>query len=183
MALYVTITFAVGLALAVAALVFALIKKKFIYSFDQGTDLMREIAKATQDGAMAFLKREYTYLVVFVVAVVILLAIFLDVLTAACFVCGALASATAGFIGMRVSTRSAVRTTEAARTSLLKALSVAFSSGTVMGFTVVGLGVGGIAVLGLILVNVLEEGKNWIEPIFGFSFGASSIALFARVGG
>jgi K(+)-stimulated pyrophosphate-energized sodium pump len=182
--------FLAGALIAIAALIFAYLRKVFIYRHDQGNELMREIALATQQGAMAFLKREYQTIVVFVIVVALLIGVFLDGAggwwTAAAFVLGAFASGLAGFIGMCVSTRSAVRTTEAARTSLAKALTIAFSSGSVMGFTVVGLGLFGISALSIALIYVYSgsvSGGRWIDPLFGFSFGASSIALFARVGG
>ena len=176
---------------ALLSLAFAIIKRRFIYSHDQGTDEMKKLAGAIQDGAMAFLKKEYSWLCVFVA--VVALALFLGLgedgqglSTAICFIYGAISSAMAGFIGMRVATRSAVRTTEAAKTSLGKALTVAFSSGAVMGFTVVGLGLLGVSILTWYFQPPAGSGSSstdWIKPIFGFSFGASSIALFARVGG
>jgi len=176
---------------ALLSLAFAIIKRRFIYSHDQGTDEMKKLAGAIQDGAMAFLKKEYSWLCVFVA--VVALALFLGLgedgqglSTAICFIYGAISSAMAGFIGMRVATRSAVRTTEAAKTSLGKALTVAFSSGAVMGFTVVGLGLLGVSILTWYFQPAAGSGASstdWIKPIFGFSFGASSIALFARVGG
>ena len=174
-----------SLAVAIASLIFAGFRRLAIYREDAGTDEMRELAKAIQEGAMAFLKREYRALAVFAFVVCICIGIGLSWWTAACFVYGAISSALAGFIGMRVATHSAVRTTQAARTSLSKALGVAFSSGAVMGFTVVGLGLLGICALTLIFkMNSASLGlTRWIDPIFGFSFGASSIALFARVGG
>ena len=173
-------------AVALLSLAFAVIRRRFIYSQDQGTDEMKKLAGLIQDGAMAFLKKEYSWLCVFVSVVALAIVAGLDNggYTAACFVYGAFSSALAGFIGMRVATRSAVRTTQAAKTSLSKALSVAFSSGAVMGFTVVGLGLLGIVILTLLMREQLgSAGDTWIQPIFGFSFGASSIALFARVGG
>ena len=176
-------------AVALLSLAFAVIRRRFIYSQDQGTDEMKKLAGLIQDGAMAFLKKEYSWLCVFVSIVAVALYLIVAGLdnggyTAACFVYGAFSSALAGFIGMRVATRSAVRTTQAAKTSLSKALSVAFSSGAVMGFTVVGLGLLGIVILTLLMREQLgSAGDTWIQPIFGFSFGASSIALFARVGG
>jgi len=183
-------------AVALISIGYAVVRRKFIYGHDQGTEQMQEIAKATQDGAMAFLKREYTVLFFFVVVVFLAIGIFLKDgggwWTALCFVYGAFSSALAGFIGMRVATRSAVRTTEAAKTGLARALTVAFSSGAVMGFTVVGLGLLGVVLLSLLMSNLEALGvgsdlaidkSKWIEPLFGFSFGASSIALFARVGG
>jgi K(+)-stimulated pyrophosphate-energized sodium pump len=182
-------------AIALVSIGYAVVRRKFIYRHDPGTEEMQEIAKATQDGAMAFLKREYTVLSVFVVVVFLAIGIFLKEgggwWTALCFVYGAFSSAMAGFIGMRVATRSAVRTTQAAKTGLAKALTIAFSSGAVMGFTVVGLGLLGVVLLSLLMSNLEAFGVGsdlihtgpWIEPLFGFSFGASSIALFARVGG
>jgi len=187
-----------ALAIALVSISYAFIRKKFIYGHDQGTQEMQDIAAATQDGAMAFLKREYTVLTAFVAVVFLCIGFFLKDgggwWTAMCFVLGALFSATAGFVGMRVATRSAVRTTEAAKTSLAQALTIAFSSGAVMGFTVVGLGLLGVVGLALLLKNLPAMGvgadllgadwdAKWLQPLFGFSFGASSIALFARVGG
>ncbi len=180
-----TIVLVGGLIIAVLSLGFAAWKTKFIYAHPQGDELMQKIALATQQGAMAFLKREYQVLSIFVVVVALALGFGLQESgwwTAGCFVYGAISSALAGFVGMRVATRSAVRTTEAAKTGLAKALTVAFSSGAVMGFTVVGLGLFGVTVVALVLRSTSDV-PRWIEPIFGFSFGASSIALFARVGG
>ena len=176
---------------ALLSLAFAINRRRFIYSHDQGTDEMKKLAGAIQDGAMAFLKKEYSWLCVFVAIVAVALYFGLGeeghgLSTAVCFVYGAISSAMAGFIGMRVATRSAVRTTEAAKTSLGKALTVAFSSGAVMGFTVVGLGLLGVSILTWYFQPAAGSGSSstdWIKPIFGFSFGASSIALFARVGG
>ena len=176
---------------ALLSLAFAINRRRIIYSHDQGTDEMKKLAGAIQDGAMAFLKKEYSWLCVFVAIVAVALYFGLGeeghgLSTAVCFVYGAISSAMAGFIGMRVATRSAVRTTEAAKTSLGKALTVAFSSGAVMGFTVVGLGLLGVSILTWYFQPPAGSGSSstdWIKPIFGFSFGASSIALFARVGG
>ena len=174
---------------ALLSLAFAVIRRRFIYKQDQGTDEMKKLAGLIQDGAMAFLKKEYSWLCVFVGVVALALAVGLGddgPSTAVCFIYGAISSALAGFIGMRVATRSAVRTTEAAKTSLGKALTVAFSSGAVMGFTVVGLGLLGVSILTWYFQPPAGSGSSstdWIKPIFGFSFGASSIALFARVGG
>ena len=171
-------------AVALVSLAFAVIRRRFIYKQPQGTDEMKKLAGLIQDGAMAFLKKEYSWLCVFVTVVALAIAVGLPNggYKAACFIYGAFSSALAGFIGMRVATRSAVRTTEAAKTSLSKALTVAFSSGAVMGFTVVGLGLLGIVLLTWIMKEQVGL-TDWIDPIFGFSFGASSIALFARVGG
>ena len=150
---------------------------------------MQIIAKAISEGAMAFLKAEYKILVWFVLAVAILMALGGSGNTGSSwiaglsFVIGAFCSVLAGYIGMKVATKSNVRTTAAARTSLNKALEVAFSGGSVMGMGVVGLGVLGLGSLFLIYNNMGWDINKVITVITGFSFGASSIALFARVGG
>jgi K(+)-stimulated pyrophosphate-energized sodium pump len=181
-------------ACGVAALAFAWLKSMWILKQDPGNDRMQEIGKAVREGAMAFLSREYKVLGLFVVIVAALLAIFNKGplrLTAVSFVVGALCSGLAGFFGMKVATASNMRTTQGARTGLPKALAVAFSGGTVMGMCVVGLGVLGLSVLTVVYSNLfLGEGTELADlrmvvlPILsGFSLGASSIALFARVGG
>ena len=173
-----------GLALVFAAYFFARVQAE-----DPGTARMQEIAAAIQEGAMAFLRREYRTLVVFVLVVAaVILAVGLATpaesmqpLTALAFVLGATCSATAGYVGMRSATRANVRTAQAATNGLNRALGVAFSGGAVMGLTVVGLGL-----LGLGLVTVLFADPNNLVTfniVNGFGFGASSIALFARVGG
>ena len=179
-----------SLIVALVSLLFAWKRRGWIYKQDAGTPEMREIATATQEGAMAFLKQEYSVLAGFTAIVFLLICFGLKDsggwLTGIAFLYGAFSSGLAGFVGMRVATRSAVRTAQAAKTSLGQALGVAFSSGAVMGFTVVGLGLLGICVLSLIFQNIDWQAlglRSWIDPIFGFSFGASSIALFARVGG
>ena len=170
-----------ALIVAAAAVAIAIALFRVIMTKDAGTDRMKEIAKAIQEGGRAFLHAEYRWLAVFVVAVFILLAALpaFSLKTAIAFALGALASASAGYFGMHTATRAAVRTTQAARTSLMGALDIAFKSGTVMGMTVVGLGLLGVAGLVLIYGQSSEE----LEQVLGFSFGASSIALFARVGG
>ena len=170
---------------AIAALVFAIAKYGGIMKQDAGDSKMQEISKQIQEGAAAFLQAEYKWLTVFVVAVGA--AIFfseqqgLGQSTAIAFVAGAAASAVAGYFGMHTATRSAVRTTQAARTSLTAGLQVSFASGVVMGMSVVGL-----ALLGLCIFTYLyapDFDAKGLENVLGFSFGASSIALFARVGG
>ncbi|MEM7261817.1 MAG: sodium-translocating pyrophosphatase, partial [Planctomycetota bacterium] len=178
----------IGIAAAVVSIVYAFVLTGWIKKQSDGDDRMRELAKAVQDGAMAFLKTEYSILSVFVLLVAGVLFFALPEVgqdTAIAFVIGALMSGIAGWVGMRTATQSAVRTTEAAKTNLSGALTVAFRSGAVMGLTVVGLGLAGICVLYLMHAPT-ETGAgmaNYIEPILGFSFGASSVALFARVGG
>jgi len=172
--------------LAVLALVFAVIKYFAIMKRDAGTQEMQDISKLVQDGAAAFLKAEYKWLAVFVVIVAIAIGMSsaedgLGPNTAVAFVCGALASAIAGYFGMHTATRAAVRTTQAATNSLADALGVSFSSGVVMGMSVVGLALLGVAVFTIMYAP--EFGTSGLENVLGFSFGASSIALFSRVGG
>ena len=164
-------------ALAVVALLFAFYKISFVSKQDAGTDRMKEISSAISDGARAFLFAEYRILAIFVAVLFIAIGFGLNSwITAVCFLCGAAFSILAGYIGMNVATKANVRTANAARLSgMNKALSIAFSGGSVMGMCVVGLGLLGASVLYLIFNN--------LNVLFGFSLGASSIALFARVGG
>ena len=179
-------------AAGVLALLFAAFKSSWVKGQDAGDDKMQVIAGHIQEGAMAFLKREYTVLSIFVVIVAVLLAVGnaslenSHWLIGISFVLGASASALAGFFGMRIATLANVRTTQAARTGLNTALAVAFSGGAVMGMVVVGLGVLGLSLLYIIYTQIF--GETWgmerlLQVISGFSLGASSIALFARVGG
>ena len=161
---------------AAVALLFALYKARYVSKCDAGNSRMQEIAAAIAEGASAFLRAEYKILAIFIVVLFVLIAIFIDFGTAVCFVVGACFSILAGFFGMRVATKANVRTANAALTSgMNKALSVAFSGGSVMGMCVVGLGL-----LGCSLIYIITGNYN---ILFGFSLGASSIALFARVGG
>ena len=173
----------------IAALVFVFFKNSWVTKQDGGNEKMARIAKNIADGAMSFLKAEYKILSIFVVAVAILLYFKgtyetgSNGMVAVSFIVGAFCSGLAGFIGMKVATKANVRTTQAARTSLGKALEVAFAGGAVMGLGVVGLGV-----LGLSSLFMLYSGQGWnisevLNVLSGFSLGASSIALFARVGG
>jgi K(+)-stimulated pyrophosphate-energized sodium pump len=196
-----TIIYVIPIA-GIVALLFTYIKSKWVERQDAGTEKMARIASHTAEGAMAFLKAEYRVLAVFVVLVAILLGVQGALteeshpLVALSFVVGALCSGLAGFIGMKVATKANVRTANAARSSLNEALTVAFSGGSVMGMGVVGLGVLGLSLLfwlytsvfGFIpsadtSVDVQTTLAQVITVITGFSFGASSIALFARVGG
>ena len=176
----------------VLALAFVFVKSAWVTKQEQGTDKMIRIAKNITDGAMAFLKAEYKILAVFVVAVAVLLYFKGTAETgshgmvAISFIVGAICSALAGFIGMKVATKANVRTTQAARTSLGKALEVAFAGGAVMGLGVVGLGVLGLSGLFAIYQEIWPGEENVsmvLNVLSGFSLGASSIALFARVGG
>lgn len=177
----------------VLGIIFVLWKSAWVTKQDAGTDKMKKIAGHIAEGAMAFLKAEYKVLAVFVVCVAILLGVSANLetsspLVAVSFILGAFCSALAGFIGMQVATKANVRTTHAARTSLGRALEVAFAGGSVMGMGVVGLGILGLSTLFIIYSNIfgIDNQANLtqvITIITGFSFGASSIALFARVGG
>lgn len=176
------------------ALLFTYIKSAWVKKQDPGNEKMRNIATFIQDGAMAFLKAEYKILIFFVIVVAGLLAwqgattAGSSPLVAVSFVVGSFCSALAGFIGMRVATLANVRTTNAAINGLNKALSIAFAGGSVMGMGVVGLGVFGLSSLFILFsfthgVDTLTDANMVISIVTGFSFGASSIALFARVGG
>src|SRR5690606_24713340 len=145
---------------------------------DPGTDRMKEIASYIQEGSMAFLRREYKYIAIFTVVLFIILTVApgLGIKTALSFLLGAFFSVLAGFFGMKVATKANVRTANAARVSgMNKALSIAFSGGAVMGMSVVGLGIIGVSVLYMIFQDA--------TVVTGFGLGASSIALFGRVGG
>lgn len=162
--------------LAVAALLFAAYKAHYVSKADPGTERMQEISAAIAEGASAFLRSEYKILVIFIIVLFALISIFIDIGTGVCFILGALCSILAGFFGMKVATKANVRTANAAKESgMNKALSIAFSGGSVMGMCVVGLGL-----LGCSLIYIITGNYN---ILFGFSLGASSIALFARVGG
>ena len=183
----------IAIGAGVLALLFAAGLAYRVLKEDQGTDAMKEIGKAIQEGANAFLTREYITLAVFVVIVTVVLAVFIDNLfqlesieditnvartvpeTAIAYVIGAICSAGTGYIGMNIATRANTRTAAAAMVGLNPGLRVAFSSGAVMGTTVVGISIIGVSVLYLIFQD--------ITVVAGFGFGASSIALFARVGG
>ncbi|MGD9900086.1 MAG: sodium-translocating pyrophosphatase [Calditrichaceae bacterium] len=185
------VSFAIGTA--ILALMFAFWKSLWVNKQDSGTEKMSKIASNIRDGAMAFLAREYKVLAIFVLVVAIaLVAGNLQKgtqLVALSFVVGAVSSALAGFFGMRVATVANVRTTNAARKSISEALMVAFSGGSVMGMSVVGLGLLGLGGLFLLYSQLYDTSsltvlQNQVMPILsGFSLGASSIALFARVGG
>jgi K(+)-stimulated pyrophosphate-energized sodium pump len=175
------------------ALLYTFWKTGWVTRQDAGTDKMKNIANAIAEGAMAFLKAEYRILAIFVLAVAILLGVSGNTpesspLVAASFILGAFCSGLAGFIGMKVATKANVRTTNAAREGLGKALEIAFAGGSVMGLGVVGLGVLGLSVLFIVYSHMFgtadyQSVNRVITVITGFSFGASSIALFARVGG
>ncbi|PKB72614.1 MAG: sodium-translocating pyrophosphatase, partial [SAR202 cluster bacterium Io17-Chloro-G7] len=176
-------SFIVAIVAGSVALLFALVTAIRVLRSDPGNHAMQEIGVAIQEGAAAFLRREYTVLVPFVVVVSGVLWVLIDwhirddvvPRTAISYLVGTIASATAGYIGMNVAVRANVRTAAAAMRGLNPALRIAFSSGSVMGTTVVGIGLLGVTILYVVFQD--------ISVVAGFGFGASSIALFARVGG
>ena len=184
-----TLTYLVPVT-GVIALLYAYTRAKWVGKQDPGTELMVELADAIAEGARAFLRQEYRVLFVFVIVVAVLLA-FANAsqpesswLISVSFIVGAFCSALAGFVGMTVATKANVRTTQAARTGLAPALNVAFSGGLVMGLSVVGLGVLGLGSLFIAYDTMTVWNITKIVGVIsGFSLGASSIALFARVGG
>jgi len=165
----------IALGIGIITLLFAIYLAFGVVRKDQGSPKMKEISKAIQNGAKAFLKREYKFLSIFVIVLAVVLAAVINVMTALSFVVGAVLSALAGYIGMWIATRANVRTTNAAIKSLNAALRVSFSSGAVMGLTVVSFGLIGLSLLYFLVGDP--------SLIVGFGFGASSVALFARVGG
>ncbi|MFT6398200.1 MAG: K(+)-stimulated pyrophosphate-energized sodium pump, partial [Bradymonadia bacterium] len=177
-------------AAGILALIFAAMKSSWVVKQDQGDDTMKKIAKMIQEGAMAFLAREYKVLAVFSVIVAIVLGVSAKAsggsgYVSLSFVVGAVASGLAGYFGMRIATLSNNRTTAAARIGLSEALAVAFAGGSVMGMSVVGLALIGLGGLFILYTQVLfpQDIETTLQVITGFSMGASSIALFARVGG
>ncbi len=187
------------LGCGVVSLLFTYFRSQWVIRQDAGDAKMEEISKAIADGAMAFLKQEYKVLGGFVVIIALLLAYMgssnenSSPLIALSFIIGAFFSAMAGFIGMKIATKANVRTAQAAKTSLSKALQVSFSGGSVMGMGVAGLAVLGLGSLFLVFYKIFVEAKSGtangldmeraLEVLTGFSLGAESIALFARVGG
>ncbi|HRH10416.1 MAG TPA: sodium/proton-translocating pyrophosphatase, partial [Bacteroidia bacterium] len=186
----------------IVGLIVMAIKSAWVNKQDAGDKNMQELAGYIADGAMAFLKAEWKILSIFVIFAAALLAysgtihevngqqIHSSWIISLAFIVGAVFSATAGYIGMKAATKANVRTTQAARTSLKQALKVSFTGGTVMGLGVAGLavlGLGGLFIVFLKMFNVVEvdsdQMKTAIEVLTGFSLGAESIALFARVGG
>lgn len=166
------------------ALLFAAFLSSKINKVSAGDDRMKEISSYIHEGAMAFLKREYKTLAIFIVVLFVILALGINVQTAVCFLVGSIFSTLAGFFGMQVATRANVRTANAAREKGMNgALSIAFSGGAVMGMCVVGLGILGVSALYIILTSMNIDPEEVVNIITGFGLGASSLALFGRVGG
>jgi K(+)-stimulated pyrophosphate-energized sodium pump len=174
-----------ALACAVAAVVYGLVSAQWILGLPQGNERMRQIAGAIQEGAGAYMKRQYT--IIAVVGVIMFIALFatLGIKTAIGFAIGALFSGLTGFIGMFVSVRANIRTTEAAKSGIHKALNVAFKGGAITGMLVVGLGLLGVAGYYLILQQIMPGApvKEVVSQLVGLGFGGSLISIFARLGG
>ncbi|MFO7699974.1 MAG: sodium-translocating pyrophosphatase, partial [Acidimicrobiia bacterium] len=176
----------VAMAMGLTALAVAVIYGRLVMAASPGNDRMVELMGAIREGSMAFLRREYLAIGVFVAVMATLILVFLDwgrPWGAVAYVFGAMLSGLAGFIGMRIATAANARTTEAARVGgTAKALPVAFRGGAVMGFTVAGLGLLGFG-LGVFFFDTVLEDENWVQIVTAIGLGGSSIALFARVGG
>jgi len=161
----------------------ALYLASWVLRQDPGTTKMQEISKATQEGALAFLLREYRVLIIFAAVVFVVLGFAVSWLTAVAFVTGGFLSAGAGYIGMYVATRANTRTAQAATHGVAKALNIAFRSGLTMGLTVASFGLGGLSLWAIVMLIGGSNPVGNAEIVNGFAMGASSIALFARVGG
>lgn len=174
----------IAIVSAVLALLFAFYLSSTISKKGVGNDKMKEISSYIHEGAMAFLMREYKTLIIFIIALFVVLAVGINILTAVCFLIGATFSTLSGYFGMMVATKANVRTTNAAKEEGMSgALSVAFSGGAVMGMCVVGLGVLGVAGLYTVLISMGTDPMTTTNILTGFGLGASSLALFGRVGG
>jgi K(+)-stimulated pyrophosphate-energized sodium pump len=165
------------------AIIYAIFASSSVFASSAGTDRMQEIARAIQEGAKAYLNRQYSTIAVVGVVIAILLGVFMSKLVAFGFLIGAFLSGCAGYVGMNVSVRANVRTAEAARKGLVPALNIAFKAGAITGLLVVGLGLLGVATYYMFLKNAQVEQRQLLEALVALSFGASLISIFARLGG
>ncbi|MBY0281037.1 MAG: sodium-translocating pyrophosphatase [Alphaproteobacteria bacterium] len=168
---------------AILAIVYAIFASSRVFANPTGTPQMQEIAQAIQEGAKAYLNRQYTTIAMVGVVIAAFLAYFLAPLVAIGFVIGAVLSGCAGYVGMHVSVRANVRTAEAARSGLAKALDIAFQSGAITGMLVVGLGLLGVSLYYFYLLSININQRLLLESLIALSFGASLISIFARLGG